>query len=118
MFKFILLTTVFGIPQGPRELAVFGVAIILLSFGVAGIPRGNGGSSSLPFYLAVGVPIEGFVLLEAVKSIPDVFMTTLNVTADMSVATIMTRSERDEAAAMVGGTGGRTWSTDTVAEVR
>jgi len=95
MFKFILLTTVFGVPQGARELAVFGVAIILLSFGVAGIPRGNGGSSSLPLYLAVGVPIEGFVLLEAVKSIPDVFMTTLNVTADMSVATVMTRSERE-----------------------
>lgn len=95
MFKFILLTTVFGIPQGPRELTVFGIAIIFLSFGVAGIPRGNGGASSLPLYLAVGVPIEGFVLLEAVKSIPDVFMTTLNVTADMSVATIMTRGERE-----------------------
>ena len=95
MFKFILLTTVFGVPQGPQELALFGIVIILLSFGVAGIPGGNPGSSSLPLYLAVGVPIEAFMLLDAVKSIPDAFMTTLNVTADMSVATVMTRSERE-----------------------
>ena len=46
---------------------------------------------TLPFYLAAGLPIQGIVLLNAVDSIPDVFKTLLNVTADMSVATIVAR---------------------------
>jgi Na+/H+-dicarboxylate symporter len=94
LFKFILLSHVYGIPIGVREIGVFAFAAILLSFGVAGIPRGNGGSSSLPLYLAAGIPVEGVILLEAVKSIPDIFMTTLNVTADMSVATVLSRRSR------------------------
>lgn len=94
LFQFILLTNVYGIAIGLREISVFAFAAILLSFGVAGIPRGNGGTSSLPLYLAAGIPIEAVVLLEAAKTVPDIFMTTLNVTADMSVATVLSRRSR------------------------
>ena len=90
----MLLAHVFGIPLGAGDLATFLMVVVMLSFSVAGVPRGGGGFRSLPLYLAVGIPIEGVVILEAVKTIPDVFMTTLNVTADMSVATILTRKER------------------------
>lgn len=102
MFKFILLAHVYAIPIGVREIAVFGVAAILLSFGVAGIPRGNGGSSTLPLYIAAGIPVEGVILLEAVKTIPDVFMTMLNVTGDMSVATVLSRNSRTTVTAPMG----------------
>lgn len=98
LFKFILLAHVYGIQIGVREIAVFALGAILLSFGVAGIPRGNGGSTTLPLYLAAGIPAEGVVLLVAVRSIPDIFMTTLNVTADMSVATVLSRRSRSPAA--------------------
>lgn len=94
LFRFLLLAHVFAIPLGPGEKATFLLVAIMLSFGVAGVPRGGGGFRTLPLYIAAGIPIEGVVLLEAVKTIPDVFMTTLNVTADMSVATILTRRSR------------------------
>jgi Na+/H+-dicarboxylate symporter len=44
--------------------------------------------------IAMGLPIEGAVLLDAANTIPDIFMTVLNVTADMSVATILARRIR------------------------
>ena len=41
---------------------------------------------------AAGIPIEGIIVLEAVDTIPDIFKTLLNVTGDMSAATILSRS--------------------------
>jgi Na+/H+-dicarboxylate symporter len=49
---------------------------------------------SLPAYLAAGVPVEGVMILEAVETIPDIFKTLANVTGDMSVATLLSRSSR------------------------
>lgn len=102
IFKFILLAHFFSIPLGVGDYVTFVAVSMLLSFGVVGVPRGGGGGfKTLPLYLAVGIPIEGVVIIEAVKTIPDFFMTTLNVTADMSVATILTRDTRVE----MGGAG-------------
>jgi len=100
-FRYLLLAHVFGIPLGPGEMGTFLLVAIMLSFGVPGVPRGGGGFRTLPLYIAAGIPIEGVVLLEAVKTIPDVFMTTLNVTADMSVAVILTRGSRASGGAPV-----------------
>jgi Na+/H+-dicarboxylate symporter len=47
---------------------------------------------NLPAYLAAGLPIEGILLTEALEQIPDIFMTLGNVTADMSVAVILSTS--------------------------
>ncbi len=108
LFKFLLLAHVFGIPLGAGDLGTFLLVTILLSFTVAGVPRGGGGFRTLPLYLAVGIPIEGVVILEAVKTIPDIFMTLLNVTADMSVAAMLTRKERTaRGARTVAGVGVR-----------
>jgi len=54
---------------------------------------------SIPAYVALGIPIEGVVILDAMEAIPDVFKTVVNVTADMSVAAILSRGERAAAAA-------------------
>ena len=64
-----------------------------------GIPRGPGGSLKLPLYLAVGIPIEAYVMLEPVKQNPifDAIATILNVTGDseaMVAAAILTRGDR------------------------
>ncbi len=101
IFKFILLAHFFSVPLGIGDYVTFVSVSMLLSFGVVGVPRGGGGFKTLPLYLAVGIPIEGVVLMEAVKTIPDFFMTALNVTADMSVATILTRDTRTD----MGGAG-------------
>ena len=47
-----------------------------------------------PVYLSFGLPIEGIGLLIALDLIVDMFITAANVTADVTVATIL--SQRDE----------------------
>ena len=42
-------------------------------------------------FLAVGLPIEGVGILLAVDTIPDMFQTVNNVTADMAATTIVAR---------------------------
>jgi Na+/H+-dicarboxylate symporter len=65
-----------------------------MSFATAGVPLGGLSLKTLPAYLAAGVPVEGVMILEAVETIPDIFKTLANVTGDMSVATLLSRSSR------------------------
>lgn len=95
VFKFLLLAHVFGIPLGVGQMASFLLLVILLSFATLGLPRGGGGGfKTLPAYIAVGIPVEGVVVIEAVKTIPDIFNTLLNSTAYMTVATVLSRDAR------------------------
>jgi Na+/H+-dicarboxylate symporter len=88
--KALFLTQLYGIAVGPQELLVFVLVIIFLSFSAPGIPDAGPGVT-IPFYLALGIPIEGIVLISAVVAIPDVFKTLVNTTANMSVAVIVAR---------------------------
>lgn len=92
--RLFVLAKVYDIPLSLGTVAIFLVTIIVLSFGTVGLPSGLLAIPTLPAYMAAGIPIEGVVILEAVDAIPDVFKTVLNVTADMSVATILSRSDR------------------------
>lgn len=92
--KLMLVAHIYGIPLRPTTLAVFLATVIILSFTAPGIPQSGPGFKTLPAYLAAGVPIEAIIVIETVESIPDIFKTLLNVTADMSAATILTRGER------------------------
>jgi proton glutamate symport protein len=96
--KLLFLAHVFQIPLSLPQVGAFLAMQVALSFSTAGIPS-MGTVRSIPAYVAVGIPLEGVVLLDAVESIPDIFKTVLNVTADMSVAAILTRRERGRAAA-------------------
>ena len=78
------------------ELAVASSAVLLgiafiKSFGTAGIPSG-GSMTTLPLYLAAGIPLEGILILKAVDVIPDIFKTILNVTEDLAVTTMATHA--------------------------
>jgi proton glutamate symport protein len=92
-FKLLFLAHVLGIPLSAATIAAFVVTIVILSFGSPGVPS-SGPINALPAYLAAGLPIEALVILEALDVIPDIFKTILNVTADMSAATILSRSSR------------------------
>jgi proton glutamate symport protein len=91
---FLFMAHVFGVPLGFPELATFVLGSLLISFGSPGIPRGGGGFKTLPIWVMLGVPIQGIVIKEAVKTIPDVFFTLLNVTGNLSVATLLSRGDR------------------------
>lgn len=92
--KLMLVAHLYGVHLAPTTLVMFVATVILLSFTAPGIPQSGPGFKTLPAYLAAGVPIEGILVLEAIESIPDIFKTLLNVTGDMSVATLLTRSDR------------------------
>jgi Na+/H+-dicarboxylate symporter len=93
-FELIFLAHVFGVTLGPMDIAVFITTMLLLSVVSLGIPGGGGGGvRGLPVFLAAGVPIEGYFLIQAVDSIPDIFETLVNVTAYMSAAVILTFPE-------------------------
>ena len=91
--KLVFLAHIYGVSLGVGAVAAFMVNVIILSFSTPGIPSA-GTFRTLPAYLAAGVPIEGVVIVYAVETIPDIFMTLLNVTGDMSAATLMSRSAR------------------------
>ena len=98
LVRLLFVAHMLDIPLGAPEIVTFLLTQFILSFSAAGIP-GAGSVRSLPAYLAAGVPIEGVLILNAVDSIPDIFATLVNVTADMSAATILSRRDRARAAA-------------------
>ena len=101
--KLLFLAHVFQRPLGVPQLAAFLATEIILSFSTVGVPS-MGGVRSIPAYLAAGIPVEAVFLLNAVDTIPDVFKTLTNVTADMSAATILSRRERRAAASTIAAT--------------
>lgn len=92
--KLMLVAHLYGIPLRPTTLAIFLATVMILSFTAPGIPKNGPTFKTIPAYLAAGIPIEAIIVIEAVESIPDIFKTLLNVTADMSAATLLTRLHR------------------------
>jgi len=86
----VFLSHFYGVPLGPREIAILAALSIVLSFGSPGIPSG-GIIMAAPLYASFGLPAEGIGILIAVDFIPDIFKTVTNVTADMTAATIIAR---------------------------
>jgi Na+/H+-dicarboxylate symporter len=87
LLKLLFLATLFGITLDPLFVLTFIGLRIVLSVATPGIPAGTT-MLMFPFYVAVGIPAEAYFLLKAVQSIPDLVFTPLNVTADLSVATV------------------------------
>lgn len=92
--KVLFIAHIFGVQLGVAQLLIFTVSIMILSFTSLGVPGGGAAFKSMAVYLAVGIPIEGYVLLEATDVIVDIFKTLLNVTGDMSVASVVERMTR------------------------
>ena len=68
------------------------ITAVLASIGSAGVP--GAGMVMLVIVLnSIGVPSEGIALIFAVDRLLDMFRTTVNVTGDMVVATLIQESE-------------------------
>ena len=89
-FNLLFISSMFGMHLSTPFMLTFTATMLLLSFTTAGIPSG-GAFMSLPFYMSLGIPIEAFALFKVADAVPDIFKTILNVTADMTVATIVAR---------------------------
>ncbi len=90
------IARLYGIDLGPAEIAAITAAIAALSFYSPGVPSG-GLFIMTPIYVALNLPVEGIGLLIALDLIPDMFITTANVTADMTVAVLLGRSRPPDA---------------------
>ncbi len=88
--KLLFLAHLFGVPLDAPKMAAFVATTLLLSASTPGLPGGSR-LTSLPAYLAAGLPLEGVMLFEAFDPIPDVFKTAANVTGNMAAATVAAR---------------------------
>ena len=86
----LFVAKLYGLPFAAQHVALFGVAAVLLSFSVPGIPSGSLFIIA-PLFPQAGLPVEGVGILIALDALPDVFKTSLNATAQMTVTTIVAR---------------------------
>ena len=86
----LFIAHLYGIDIGAVEVMTIIGAVAALSFYSPGVPSG-GLFIMTPIYVALGLPVEGIGLLIALDLIPDMFISTANVTADMSVAVILAK---------------------------
>lgn len=87
----IFLGRLYGVPLTFTQLFIVAVTSIFTSFSTPGVPHGWL-LVITPLVATLGIPVEGIGLLIAVDAIPDIFATTLNVTADMLAAAIVARN--------------------------
>jgi len=94
----IFLGKLYGVEIGLPTLAMVIVTSTLLSFSVPGIPSGSLFILA-PVLVDIGLPAEAVGILIAVDVIPDIFKTTVNVTAHLTTAVLVSGSS------LVGETG-------------
>ncbi len=91
-----------GIELGLGQLVLVALLATLNNLVIAGLPNQiSFFAAYAPVALAVGVPIELLVLFLAVDTVPDMFSTVANVTADVAVTMFLTEATSDE---MIGET--------------
>ncbi|MCR6644882.1 MAG: dicarboxylate/amino acid:cation symporter [Terricaulis sp.] len=90
----LFLAQFFGVDLSLQQQLIVMLVCILGGIGTAGVPAG-----SLPvvamILLMVGVPVEGIGLVLGVDRFLDMCRTTLNVTGDLVLATIVSKGEKD-----------------------
>jgi len=74
------------------QLAMLAAASVAMSFSVPGIPSG-GLFVITPFFVTVGLPVEGIGILIALDVIPDLFKTLINVTGHLTATVLLSRNE-------------------------
>jgi Na+/H+-dicarboxylate symporter len=87
----LFISKLYAVPLTTAQLAFLGASSVAASFSVPGIPSG-GLIISTPFFVSVGLPIEGMGILFALDAIPDILKTLLNVTGQFAATVLLSRS--------------------------
>ncbi len=88
----LFIAKLYGIALPFASIALVAASSVALSFSTPGIPSG-GMLLQVPLYAAIGLPVEGIGIMIALDTLPDMFKTLLNVTADMLVAVMTSPRE-------------------------
>lgn len=90
----------YGIDLSAAQLATGAALAVIISCGSVGLPgQVSYMATNLPVTQAMGLPIAPLGLLLAVDTIPDVFATVGNVTADLTATSIVSRQAGNDAKA-------------------
>jgi Na+/H+-dicarboxylate symporter len=96
----VYLGHLYGVSLSAPVLVVGVLVAAAVSLAAVGLPAQVSFFTTIgPVCLAMGVPIEALPLLLAVETIPDIFRTVGNVTADLAVTRIVGRGGAPETAA-------------------
>jgi Na+/H+-dicarboxylate symporter len=89
----IFVAWIYGIDVSAAHLAVATGLAVVLSLGAVGLPgQVSFMAATMPVTSAMGLPVEPLGLLLAVDTIPDVFATVGNVSADLVATAIVARA--------------------------
>jgi Na+/H+-dicarboxylate symporter len=85
-----------GVALGPTQIIMGVLVAAIVSLAAVGLPgQITYFTTTGPICLAMGVPVEALPLLLAVETMPDIFRTVGNVTADMATTRIIDRGYSD-----------------------
>ncbi|MDX3899988.1 MAG: cation:dicarboxylase symporter family transporter [Sphingobium sp.] len=89
----LYLAAMNGVALGPAQLVTGVLVAAIVSLAAVGLPsQVSFFTTTGPVCLALGVPVEALPLLLAVETVPDIFRTVGNVTADLAVTRIVDRA--------------------------
>lgn len=95
----IYLGYLHGVPMGPGVLIVGALTAAAVSLAAVGLPAQVSFFATIgPVCIAMGVPLTLLPVLLAVETIPDIFRTLGNVTADLAVTRLAGRGSASAAA--------------------
>jgi Na+/H+-dicarboxylate symporter len=86
----LFIARLYGVPLDTTQMAAVVATAVFATFGTPGMPSGSI-LVIVPVLLAARVPVEGFGVLLGVDTIPDMFRTTTNQTANLAAAAILDR---------------------------
>jgi Na+/H+-dicarboxylate symporter len=112
--RLLFLAALFGIDLTPGKVVTFTFSFLLIGMTVVGVPNGGAAFRTLPAFVAIGIPVEGLVLLHAVRDLNDYASTVSNTTGQFAAATILSRRERKSPEAAPEGTKPRPVETPAV----
>lgn len=89
----VYVAALFGVPLTPLTLGTGVIVAAIVSLAAVGLPSQVSFFTAIgPVCLAMGAPIAVLPLLLAIESIPDIFRTVGNVTADIAVTAMIDRN--------------------------
>jgi len=92
----VFVAKLYGQDVTTTQLATIVLTVVITTFSVPGIPAGSI-ISMVPVLMAADLPVEGIGILLGADTIPDMFRTTANVSADMVAAVAIGGKERESA---------------------
>ena len=87
--KLLFLAWIYGVSVDPLSYAMFVGYVILLAATTVGVPNQGSRHATLPAYLALGIPVEGVVLITSVDMLWDYAATALNSTGYLAATCLL-----------------------------